>query len=137
MNGQNDWMWTWQNDDLTFIVHSDNRGFKTIEDTFIDGLPNAVLQHDRYFCHFNCEAKHHQICTAHLLRDLRYLEQLHKECHWATEVKALIIEALQLKKQLLLHQYNEENKEREKLTSCSFSNLMKIIKSQETCKRVY
>ncbi|MEO9144295.1 MAG: hypothetical protein ABI237_01935 [Ginsengibacter sp.] len=39
VNGQNDWMWTWQNDDLTFIVHSDNRGFKTIEDTFSNGFP--------------------------------------------------------------------------------------------------
>ena len=115
VNGQNDWMWTWQNDDFTFIVHSDNRGFKTIEDTFSNGLPNAVLQHDRYFCHFNCNAKHHQICTAHLLRDLKYLEQLYKESNWATEVKVLIIEALQLKKQIPQNKYNEENKEREKL----------------------
>jgi transposase len=133
VNGKNDWMWAWQNDDLTFMVHSDNRGFKTIEDTFSDGLPNAVLQHDRYFCHFNCKAKHHQICTAHLLRDLKYLEQLYKECHWATEVKAVIIEALQLKKQLLLHQYNEENKERGKLME-KFDKLL-LFKLNETHKK--
>ena len=123
VNGQNDWMWTWQNDEFTFIVHSDNRGFKTIEDTFSNGLPNAVLQHDRYFCHFNCNAKHHQICTAHLLRDLKYLEQLYKESHWATEVKGLIIEALQLKKQIPENKFNEENKEREKLME-KFDNLL-------------
>jgi len=62
VNGQKDWMWTWQNDDLTFIVHSDNRGFKTIEDNFSNGLPNATLQHDRFACHFNCRASHHQTC---------------------------------------------------------------------------
>ena len=67
VNGQKDWMWTWQNDELTFIVHSDNRGFKTIEDTFSNGLPNATLQHDRFACHFKCNALHHQICMSHLL----------------------------------------------------------------------
>ena len=34
VNGKKDWIWTWQNDELTFITHSDNRGFKTITDNF-------------------------------------------------------------------------------------------------------
>ncbi len=73
-------MWTWQNDDLTFIVHSDNRGFKTIKDNFSNarltgraGLPNATLQHDMFACHFNREVMHHQICMFHLLLDLQYI----------------------------------------------------------------
>lgn len=100
VNGAKDWMWTWQNDDLTFIVHSENRGFKTIEDNFSNGLPNATLQHDRFACHFNCKALHHQICMSHLLRDLQYIIELHPECQWAEEMKALIAQALQLKKGL-------------------------------------
>jgi transposase len=43
VNGQKDWIWVWQNDELTFITHSDNRGFKTIEENFTDGLPNSIL----------------------------------------------------------------------------------------------
>ena len=70
VNGHNHWVWTWQNDELTFLVHSDNRGFKTIEDNFANGLPNTILQHDRFACHFNCDAKSHNICMAHLLRDV-------------------------------------------------------------------
>jgi len=53
VDGQMDWMWAWQNECLTYLVHSDNRGFKTIEDNFSNGLPDTVLQHDRFACHFN------------------------------------------------------------------------------------
>ena len=115
VNGQKDWMWTWQNDDLTFIVHSDNRGFKTIEDTFINGLPNATLQHDRFACHFNCNALHHQICMSHLLRDLQYIIELYPQCQWPTEMKALIVQALQLKKELTASQYYGKSEERQSL----------------------
>ena len=115
VNGQKDWMWTWQNDDLTFIVHSDNRGFKTIADTFSNGLPNAILAHDRFACHFNCDAQHHQICMSHLLRDLQYIKEFHPECEWAIEMKSLIGQALHLKKGLITYQYYIENKERHKL----------------------
>ena len=117
VNGQKNWMWTWQNDDLTFIVHSDNRGFKTIEDTFINGLPNATLQHDRFACHFNCNAMHHQICMSHLLRDLKYIIELYPGCEWAIEMKCLIIKALQLKKELTPCKYYGECDERQRLMS--------------------
>ena len=115
VGGQNNWMWTWQNDELTFITHSDNRGFKTIEDNFANGLPNAVLQHDRFACHFNCEASHHQICMAHLLRDVQFISELYKDCGWAARMKALIMQALRLKKDLANNEYYGESKERKKL----------------------
>lgn len=66
INGKLNWIWAWQNNALTYLVASDNRGFKTIETTFTEGLPNAVLNHDRYAAHFKMDASHHQICTAHL-----------------------------------------------------------------------
>lgn len=115
VNGEKNWMWTWQNDDLTFIVHSDNRGFKTIEDNFRNGLPKATLQHDRFACHFQCKAWHHQICMAHLLRDLEYIVQLYPECQWAKWLKALLMEALELKKELSPYQYFTKHEGREKL----------------------
>ena len=115
VNGQKDWMWTWQNDNLTFIVHSNNRGFKTIEDNFADGLPNAVLQHDRFACHFNCRALHHQICMAHLLRDLQFISELYKDCLWANQMKDLIRQALLLKKDLSINEYYGQCHERKKL----------------------
>ena len=98
-------MWTWQNDELTFIFHSDIRGFKTIKDIFVNGLPHSILQHDRFACHFNCEAIHHQICMAHLLRDLNFITEVHADCAWPFEMKALIIAALKLKNELTTPDY--------------------------------
>lgn len=115
VDGHNNWMWAWQNEYLTYLVHSDNRGFKTITDNFSNGLPDTVLQHDRFACHFNCKAKHHQICMAHLLRDLQYLIELYPECGWAAEMKTLVAEALDLKKQLSIPEDYDENKQRQML----------------------
>ena len=115
VDGHMNWMWAWQNEYLTYLVHSDNRGFKTITDNFSNGLPNTVLQHDRFACHFNCDAKHHQICMAHLLRDLQYLIELYPGCGWATEMKTLVAEALYLKKQLTTPEDYQENEQRQML----------------------
>ena len=115
VNGNKNWMWVWQNQKLTYIVNSDNRGFKTIEDNFTDGLPNAVLQHDRWACHFNCDAMHHQLCMAHLLRELNYISELYKDCDWSVKMKSMIMDALQLKKELNPNDYYSPNLKREDL----------------------
>lgn len=115
VNGQKDWMWVWQNEGLTFITHSDNRGFKTIEDNFADGLPNAVLQHDRWACHFNCQAIHHQICMAHLLRDLKFISELYPDDNWPVEMKSLVMRALELKRNLTVSEYDGQSQQRENL----------------------
>ena len=45
-------------------------------------------------------AKGHQICCAHLLRDLNYINELYKDkCEWARLFKALLQNAIQLKKE--------------------------------------
>lgn len=116
INGKLNWIWAWQNDALTYLVASDNRGFKTIEATFTDGLPNAVLNHDRYAAHFKMDAGHHQICTAHLLRDFNYLDELyHVKSSWAKDFKQLLSEAIVLKKQLSVADYYQPLPHRDKL----------------------
>jgi transposase len=118
VNGHNDWIWTWQNDALTFIVHSDNRSGRTIEEQFPNGLPLTGLVHDRYPCHFNCEASYHQICMAHLLRDLKYVIELYEgKCEWATQMKTLIAEALELKKVMTPIQYHQHNDKRNEIVT--------------------
>jgi len=88
VNGEEHWVWTWQNSHLTFIACTDNRGFKTIEQYFPEGLPNSIIGHDRYAAHFKCQAKQHQTCMAHLLRDLKYLIELYdNKCDWAVRLK--------------------------------------------------
>ena len=116
INGKNHWAWTWQNNQLTYILCAAGRGYQTIKDAFSNGLPNAVLVHDRWPCHFKMDAKGHQICCAHLLRDLNYINALYEDkCEWAKDIKALLQEAIQLKKELLKADYYYPNVKRQAL----------------------
>ena len=116
INGKNHWAWTWQNDTLTYIVCAESRGFKTIAAAFENGLPNAVLIHDRWPCHFQMDTKAHQICTAHLLRDLNYINELYEDkCTWAKAFKTLLQDAILLKKELTTLDYYYPNIKRQAL----------------------
>jgi transposase len=98
INGKTHWFWTWQNERLTFIIQSPSRGYKTIAQTFPGGLPDAILVHDRWAAHFGCAALGHQICLAHLFRDLNYIEQVHGSL-WAGSLKTILKDAIILSKQ--------------------------------------
>ena len=97
INGKNHWMWVWQNEQYSYIVAAQSRGFKTISETFATGLPNAVLVHDRLAAQLKTDASKHQVCLAHLLRDLNYIQQIHQSC-WANSFKKLLKQAITLHK---------------------------------------
>lgn len=99
INGNKNWAWTWQNDEATFITISDNRGGKTINDNFMKGFVNSVLVHDCWKSHFNTPALSHQICTAHLLRELKYLSERYNH-KWSNAFKLLLLSGIKLKNKL-------------------------------------
>ncbi len=99
VNGDKHWAWTWQNEEATFITITDNRGQRTITDTFKDGFKNSVLVHDCWASHFNTPALSHQICIAHLLRDINFLNELHGH-KWSMALKLLFQLALIHEKQM-------------------------------------
>jgi transposase len=88
--------WVWQNDDSTFITITDNRAQRSITENFEKGFENAVLVHDCWRSHFNTNALSHQICLAHLLRELNYLTERYNH-KWSKVCKALFKSALYLK----------------------------------------
>jgi transposase len=106
INGKTHWFWTWQNEALTFIVQSPSRGYKTIQETFPTGLPDVVLVHDRWAPHFRCEAYHHQICLAHLFRDLNYIAQVHQS-DWAGSFKSVLKRAIILNNEATPDSYGD------------------------------
>lgn len=97
INGKKGWIWTWQNKAATFIVGSFNRGHETIQKLFPNGFIKAILNSDRWKPQLNTTAKGHQMCTAHLLRDLEYLIELEKTT-WAETMKQLLLKAIELKR---------------------------------------
>lgn len=98
VNGKKGWIWTWQNEQFTYLAYSDNRGQKTITERFPDGLPNSFLVHDCYAAQFKINCKGHQICTAHLLRELNFF--IEKGDKWSIRFKQQIKQALKLLKKI-------------------------------------
>lgn len=102
VKGKKWWIWTWQNALNTFIVASDNRGSKTIDEVWPDGLPTATLVSDRWAAHLKMAAKH-QLCLAHLLREVIFLSE--SEAHlFATDFKAFLLSVFTLCKTLGIEQ---------------------------------
>ncbi|MDT8442598.1 MAG: IS66 family transposase [Desulfuromonadales bacterium] len=112
--GDKHWAWTWQNDEATFISITDNRAGKSITENFKDGFEKSVLVHDCWKSHFNTNALSHQICIAHLLRDLNYLSELYNH-KWSKLCKAIFKSALDLKNKMNPVDYYIHNPRRKTL----------------------
>jgi len=69
-----------------------------LKSVFPNGFINAILNSDRWRPQINTNAKGHQLCFAHLLRELLYLIESEKTL-WAVQIKQLFMSALDLKKQ--------------------------------------
>ncbi len=109
--GNKHWAWTWQNQEATFITITDNRGQRSIADTFENGFKNSVLVHDCWRSHFNTPALSHQICIAHLLRDLNYFTDLYNN-KWSKVCKTILKSALDIEKQMEVADYYIHNPKR-------------------------
>jgi len=111
VKNENYWAWTWQTILATFIVITKSRGFVTISNTFPKGFPNSTYVSDSLSAQLKTVAKRHQLCLAHLLRELKYFEQTfnHK---WVIEMTALLKRAIVLKNTMTLEQYTEQLEER-------------------------
>jgi hypothetical protein len=110
INGALNWAWTWQAENLTYIMFSDNRGSKTIQTVFPQGLPNTILVNDHWKAHYKTNAKSHQMCTAHLLRDLKHLTELY-ENPISKQIGDLLTKAIGLERNMNVADYHQNNKD--------------------------
>jgi len=101
----------WQTILATYIVITKSRGFVTVTNTFPNGFPNATYVSDSLSTQLKTVARRHQLCLAHLLRELNYFEELfhHK---WVIDMKVLLKKAIILKNTMNLEQYTETFEER-------------------------
>lgn len=101
INGELHWMWAWQTNKLTYIHSDKSRVRLAINKQFLNGLPNATLVTDRHSSYFYMNVADHQICLAHILRDLTYLTELDIAQTWSSELAELIREAIHKRKTVL------------------------------------
>ena len=100
VNGSKHWFWTWQTDKLTYITHSSNRKFDTVNEHFKQGFPNSTLVHDGWKPQMKTIAANHQNCVPHLLRRLNYLNQRYPKSSWGVNFRKLLYKAIALKKKI-------------------------------------
>ena len=98
VKGKKSWFWVWQTALVTYMLAACSRSKKVIEDTFPDGLSNAIVCSDRLAAQLSTVSKGSQICLVHLLRDLNFLIEKEKT-PWANEFKQLLKDAIALKQE--------------------------------------
>jgi len=108
INGDKGWLFTFQTTVLTYLAVSWSRGFDTIQFLFKNGFPISVYVTDCLAAQLKTFAKAHQICMAHLLRELNnFTDAL--DCQWSVKMKQLLQQAIELKAQLSPNDYLHEN----------------------------
>ena len=114
VNGKKHWFHVWQTRFLTFIVSFPSRGYKVIEKYFEDGFIHSFYISDCWLSQLKVKARKHQLCMAHLLRELtNFAENLGSE--WSAKMKGLFMCALELKKKMTQDDYIHPPQEVDKL----------------------
>jgi transposase len=99
INGKNHWAWTFQNTWATYIAIHESRGKKAIDHIMPEGFENNILVTDCWASYFKGNSAGHQLCTAHLLRELKFFTQKYPEDTWAPRLSTLITDALHMRTQ--------------------------------------
>ena len=91
--------------------------------------------HDCWKSHFQTDVRTHQLCTAHLLRELNYLEERYNH-RWPVRFRKLILDGIKLKKKLAPGDYYQPVKERtalenrlNRLLACELDEKLKELVS--------
>lgn len=124
VNGELYWVWTWQSENATFLDVNKSRGKQTIEKNYPEGFEESVLVHDRLAAQTNTKAGEHQFCMAHILREIKYIQEIAPENRWAWELETLIRETISLGKEL-----GDDYKERMQMKWEAEEALKKILEN--------
>ncbi len=96
-NKRLDWSWIAQTTYHTLVFRAHNRSGQVLEDMFGNALSNMTAVTDRHSAYFALNFVSHQICLAHILRELKYLSEIDTKQQWSKELECLIKDAMQLR----------------------------------------
>ena len=93
-NKRLDWAWIAQTVYFTLLFHGSGRSHKELESRFGSSLERMIAVTDRHSAYFTLNFLNHQVCIAHLLRELQYLGELDTEQQWSKNVESLLQQAV-------------------------------------------
>ena len=110
VNGKKHWFHVWQNNLLTFIVSFASRGHKVIEEYFPGNFIHSFYISDCWASQLKVKALAHQLCLAHLLRELsNFATNLNSQ--WSANMKDLFLRAIELKNNMTVEDYQNPPQE--------------------------
>jgi hypothetical protein len=71
VGGKTFWQWVWQSPQASYYVVDKRRGYSVVKEHFTQSY-QGVLVHDCWSAQNNTPAGAHQLCHAHLVRNLQY-----------------------------------------------------------------
>ena len=108
------WAWVWQTLLETYITIAPSRGYQTIENEFPKGFPCATLVSDSLSAQLKTPAFLHQLCLAHIMRELNGFIELYSN-KWALQMKALLQKAIKLKQSMGPEDYTQSHQIRDQI----------------------
>ena len=93
-NKRLDWAWIAQTVYYTLLFRADGRSSKVLTDKFGDSLERMTAVTDRHSAYFALHFLNHQVCLAHLLRELQYMSELNNKQDWSDKIANLFREAI-------------------------------------------
>lgn len=93
-NKRLDWAWIAQTVYFTLLFRGSGRASKELKARFGDSLERMTAVTDRHSAYFAINFLDHQVCLAHLLRELQYLDELNKGQTWSGEIAELLRAAI-------------------------------------------
>lgn len=107
VNGEKWWLWVWQNLQASYYAVSKSRGYKVVEEYFGSNYW-GILIHDCWSAQNNTVAElGHQLCHPHLLRDLEYLIENHKDI-WCYRMKQLLLNSQRARDKIWQENFNPD-----------------------------
>jgi hypothetical protein len=111
--GKRIWQWVWQNAKASLYAISSHRDYQTVKDTFGESYVGTMI-HDCYSAQNNTKALWHQLCHAHLLRDLQFIIDLYQGngCNsgamWAYKMQILLLRSQRARDHIWKDSFNSQ-----------------------------
>jgi transposase len=96
--GKKFWEWVWQSPLASYFVIDKRRGYDVVKEHFTENY-RGVIAHDCWCAQNKTPAGDHQLCHAHLLRNLQYVIDAERSV-WAYKVQRLLRKSQRAREQI-------------------------------------
>lgn len=107
--GKRIWEWVWQNTKASYYVVSNHRDYQTVADNFGETYQGCLI-HDCYSAQNNTPVGWHQLCHAHLLRDLQFVVDTEHSI-WAYQVQRFLLRSQRARDRIWAEGFDSNQRE--------------------------